>query len=76
MGEVSKGEGRTVLFVSHNMGSIMQLCNNALLLTNGQLDSASLTSEIINKYLLQNDATENFNFNKLEIHKFSRLYFK
>src|ERR1700744_1098390 len=38
MNEVSKGEGRTVLFVSHNMGSITQLCNNAILLKNGQLD--------------------------------------
>ena len=35
MGEVSKGEGRTVLFVSHNMGAIQNLCNKALLLKNG-----------------------------------------
>lgn len=35
MGEVSKGEGRTVLFVSHNMGAVKSLCNNAILLENG-----------------------------------------
>ena len=35
MGEVSKGEGRTVLFVSHNMASIMELCNKAIVLENG-----------------------------------------
>ena len=35
MGEVSKGEGRTVLFVSHNMGAIQSLCNKAMLLKNG-----------------------------------------
>ncbi len=36
MGEVSKGEGRTVLFVSHNMGSILQLTNKSLVLESGR----------------------------------------
>jgi lipopolysaccharide transport system ATP-binding protein len=35
MGDVSKGEGRTVLFVSHNMTSIAKLCNKGLVLNNG-----------------------------------------
>lgn len=35
MDEVSKGEGRTVLFVSHNMGSILQLTNKSLVLESG-----------------------------------------
>lgn len=35
MGEVSKGEGRTVLFVSHNMGSVKQLCKTGIILQNG-----------------------------------------
>jgi lipopolysaccharide transport system ATP-binding protein len=35
MGEVIKGEGRTVLFVSHNMGSVNALCNKGLVLSNG-----------------------------------------
>ena len=35
MQDVSKGEGRTVLFVSHNMGSIRQLCNNGVVLDKG-----------------------------------------
>lgn len=35
MQEVSKGEGRTILFVSHNMNSIERLCNRALVLKNG-----------------------------------------
>ena len=39
MQEVSKGQGRTVLFVSHNMGSIKSLCNRSLLLENGKLFS-------------------------------------
>src|SRR6201996_902227 len=51
MGEVSKGEGRTVLFVSHNMGSIQQLCNNCLLLKNGELAHLGNKEEVIEKYL-------------------------
>lgn len=37
MSEVSKGEGRTVLFVSHNMASVKQLCNCGFVLNNGSL---------------------------------------
>lgn len=37
MGDVSKGEGRTVLFVSHNMGAIQNLCNKGIVLSNGGL---------------------------------------
>ncbi len=35
MGEVSKGEGRTVLFVSHNMTAVEELCNSGIVLENG-----------------------------------------
>ena len=51
MGEVSKGEGRTVLFVSHNMASISQLCNKAILLNNGKLDYFDYATSTINEYL-------------------------
>ncbi|WP_255480360.1 ABC transporter ATP-binding protein [Mucilaginibacter sp. E4BP6] len=37
MGDISKGEGRTVLFVSHNMASITALCNTGLYLESGKL---------------------------------------
>lgn len=37
MGEVSKGEGRTVLFVSHNMAAVQNLCNRGILLTQGTI---------------------------------------
>ena len=50
MGEVSKGEGRTVLFVSHNMGSIQSLCEKTLLLNQGSLVDVGLTQNIINRY--------------------------
>lgn len=37
MGDVSKGEGRTVLFVSHNMTAVKELCKTGILLRNGEL---------------------------------------
>jgi len=50
MGEVSKGEGRTVLFVSHNMGSVKQLCNKGIVLSNGQLAYQSDSESAVNFY--------------------------
>src|ERR1700744_832702 len=40
MGDVSKGEGRTIMFVSHNMTSIISLCNRSILLNNGGIELA------------------------------------
>ncbi len=51
MGEVSKGEGRTVLFVSHNMSSLGELCKKALLLENGQISLADDSKAVIPRYL-------------------------
>ncbi|WP_183563792.1 ABC transporter ATP-binding protein [Mucilaginibacter sp. SP1R1] len=50
MGQVSKGEGRTVLFVSHNMGSIAQLCNKGILLNNGNLLLQGNINECVKAY--------------------------
>ena len=50
MGEVSKGEGRTVLFVSHNMSSIRNLCSQGILLKHGSIDCSGATSDVINLY--------------------------
>jgi len=49
MGDVA-GEGRTVLFVSHNMSMIEVLCQNAILLEEGKFINLSNASEIINEY--------------------------
>jgi lipopolysaccharide transport system ATP-binding protein len=51
MNDVSK-EGRTILFVSHNMNAIEQLCNKAVLLNKGQLHKKSDdVREVIHSYL-------------------------
>lgn len=52
--EVSDREGRTVLFVSHNMKVIKDICNQAYFLKNGQIFSQGLTSNVISDYLSNN----------------------
>ncbi|WP_428328427.1 ABC transporter ATP-binding protein [Mucilaginibacter sp.] len=51
MGDVSTKEGRTVLFVSHNMDAVMRLCSHAILLKNGTLQGYGQTNHIIDNYL-------------------------
>jgi len=50
MGDVAK-EGRTVLFVSHNMGAINTLCSRAILIDTGTIVKDGRTQQIIKKYL-------------------------
>ncbi|HEX8028518.1 MAG TPA: ABC transporter ATP-binding protein [Vicinamibacterales bacterium] len=52
MHEVSRG-GRTVLFVSHNMGAIQTLCSRAIWLDQGQVRCDGEASETISRYLAQ-----------------------
>jgi lipopolysaccharide transport system ATP-binding protein len=51
MEEVSKGDGRTILFVSHNMSYISSLCDSAVLLGTGHLIEKGNTSEVIGTYM-------------------------
>jgi lipopolysaccharide transport system ATP-binding protein len=51
MQDVSKNEGRTVLFVSHNLSAVNQLCTECILLSNGKIDKSGNTNYIINQYL-------------------------
>jgi lipopolysaccharide transport system ATP-binding protein len=50
MGDVAH-EGRTVLFVSHNMGAIGYLCNKAIYFHNGVLINAGITQDILSEYI-------------------------
>jgi len=50
MGDVAK-EGRTVLFVSHNMAAVSQLCKRSVWLEAGCLQDVGTSSEIVRKYL-------------------------
>ena len=51
MQDVSKGEGRTVLFVSHNMDSIKRLCNRGVLLDRGNVSFQGTVSDCIDRYI-------------------------
>lgn len=51
MQDVSKGEGRTVLFVSHNMASIRTLCRHGVLLENGMTKCVGEVNDIVDLYL-------------------------
>jgi len=50
MDEVGRKEGRTILFVSHNMKAIQQLCNKVFYIEKGRLEFAGGVTEGIQKY--------------------------
>jgi lipopolysaccharide transport system ATP-binding protein len=50
MEDVSRNEGRTVLFVSHNMGTVKALCNKAILMQNGRLVNQGNAYDIVKEY--------------------------
>ncbi len=64
MEEVTK-QGRTVIFVSHNMGAVQNLCQKAVLLSSGKLVNIGDTNKIINQYIenqadyIQNESIQN-----------------
>lgn len=51
MEEVTHGKGRTILFVSHNMSAIQQLCPKTILLEKGKVKMFGKTEDVINAYL-------------------------
>jgi lipopolysaccharide transport system ATP-binding protein len=51
MGDVSKGEGRTVLFVSHNMAAVKSLCNNGIVLNKGIIEHIGEINSCVSLYL-------------------------
>lgn len=57
MQDVSKGEGRTVLFVSHNMTSIKNLCKTGVLIENGMVKYTGNINDTIDHYLSNKNMT-------------------
>lgn len=51
MQDVSKGEGRTVLFVSHNMAAVRSLCQKGVVLRDGMTDFIGTVDEAVNHYM-------------------------
>ncbi len=50
MNDVSKGQGRTVLFVSHNMAAVKNLCKTGILLKNGVTQTIGKIDEVVHEY--------------------------
>lgn len=81
MQEVSKKEGRTVLFVSHNMLAVKNLCNRSIILEHGKISYDGSVDSAVSKYLSMNtiesetdlkdrkdrSGTDNFKFTGLKL---------
>ncbi len=55
MGEITNQDGRTILFVSHNLGAIKQLCKKTILLDSGSIKMIGNTDDVIEYYLDENN---------------------
>ncbi|MGJ5642471.1 ABC transporter ATP-binding protein [Formosa sp. S-31] len=59
MKDVSQGGGRTVLFVSHNMASVKNLCTSGVLLQNGTVSTSGPIDNVIETYIQGNISKTN-----------------
>lgn len=77
MNDVSSKEGRTILFVSHNMGAVQNLCNKGLFLQKGRVMDYGNISETIKKYLDVGNTISSsvFTFEDSANYKTSKAYF-
>jgi len=74
MQDISKGDGRTVLFVSHNMAAVKSLCTRAIVLEYGEVVFEGQTDEAVSFYLKGGKAGSR-NIKKF-VNEFNREYFK
>jgi lipopolysaccharide transport system ATP-binding protein len=51
------GQGRTVLFVSHNMAAVRSLCNKCIFIEKGRIKTAGETDTVLDQYLAENEKT-------------------
>ncbi len=62
MGDVTKGEGRTILFVSHNMTAIKELCNKGILLNQGKISYQGDILSTVIEYQKNNKAESAYHY--------------
>ncbi|MBN1469624.1 MAG: ABC transporter ATP-binding protein [Fusobacteriaceae bacterium] len=70
MNEISNSEGKTVLFVSHNMSAITQLCNKGMVLEQGQLKMYDDIDKCVSAYI--SHSKEIMSSNLLELPRLTR----
>ena len=68
MQDVSRGEGRTVLFVSHNMAAVRNLCKTGIVLHNGSIVFSGTADMAIEKYLKNDTLKDNIIDNLTKTH--------
>ncbi|TDP59208.1 ABC transporter ATP-binding protein [Flavobacterium dankookense] len=67
MSDISKGQGRTVLFVSHNMAAVKSLCNSGIVLENGKVVYQGESDDAVNFYLSNSSKTKDISLqNRLD----------
>lgn len=66
MKDVSVNEGRTVLFVSHNMAAVANLCTKGLVMSNGTLVFNDTTEKVIKFYMKQSENNNSQYVNKIQ----------
>lgn len=65
MQDISHGEGRTVLFVSHNMASVKQFCRSGVMLENGMIKYTGSIVDTVNYYIGEGGSSENQYFDDI-----------
>lgn len=70
MQDVSQSDGRTVLFVSHNLLAVKQLCVKGIVLTNGTLSFSGSSDEAVQNYLSENGNEKRITHRKYEAGNF------
>jgi lipopolysaccharide transport system ATP-binding protein len=65
MNDAATNQGKTVLFVSHNLSQIQGLCKQGMLLENGQLKITGNINSIVNEYVLGNKIESNIDLTNL-----------
>lgn len=77
MEDVSNKEGRTILFVSHQMGAVQNLCNKGLFLRNGSMVKYGPIADVVSEYLSVGNTISSsvFTFDSQPNYKNSKAYF-
>jgi lipopolysaccharide transport system ATP-binding protein len=70
MEHVSRNEGRTILFVSHNLATVIQLCKRGILLREGKLIEMGDVHQVVHSYIAYNKhVSENHQLRNLDLRK-------
>lgn len=73
MEEVSRSQGRTIIFVSHNMGAIKNLCQTAICLQKGRLADQGSAAEVVERYILSHSGSNSLSIDLSKAARFGNL---